>query len=94
MEMTDNTHPFGNGNDTDESHDNRPEITLWRNYERHRVGVNINNQGRELLDPDKARQLASAMQHEFGDDVAEIATTLTQYADDVDPRRSSGDDRD
>lgn len=96
-------HPFSDmTNDTDPSDDDSTdpeppedaedyeEITLWRNYEQNAVGVETDDMGRQLLHPDKARQLASSMERRFGDDAAEIVDDLKQFADDVDPRPSGG----
>lgn len=66
------------------------EITLWRDYERHKVGVETDELGRVLLHPDKARQMAAGMQDKFGDEAEEIVADLKRFADDVDPRKTGG----
>ena len=88
--MTEDDHP-----DTERVHDpgstEHAEISLWRNYDQQKVGVETAEMGRQLLHPDKARDMADALQDEFGDDAAELVEDMRRFADDVDPRES-GDD--
>jgi hypothetical protein len=81
----------GTGPEPPEDAEEYAEITLWRDYERQKVGVETDDMGRQLLHPDKARQLAISLLDRFGDDTEEIVTDLKRFADDVESRNSGGD---
>jgi len=92
--------------DNTEDEDVQSEVSLWRNYNQQKVGIQIAHGGvslpRKLIHPDEARVLADDIEAEaaeFGLDqtdteVTEIADRLRQYADDVDPRKSRHTDED
>lgn len=85
--MTEDDHP-----DAERVHDpgstEHAEIGLWRNYDQQKVGVETAEMGRQLLHPDKARQMAASLEDEFGDDARDLIDDLKRFADDVDPRKT------
>jgi hypothetical protein len=87
-DMTSDTDPSDDPEAPPEDAEDYAEITLWRDYDRQKVGVETDDMGRQLLHPDKAREMAVAMQSKFGDDSEEIVADLKQFADDVDPRKT------
>jgi len=79
---------------TDASH---TELNIWRDYERGKVGIQLEGLPQKLLSPDDARNRAAELESNAPDyftfpehvaQVDDIAAKLREYADDVETTNS------
>lgn len=72
--------------------DSQTDFNVWRDYERSKVGIQLDGLSRKLLSPDEARDRAAELEANapdyftFSEHVAQVedtAATLREYGDDV-----------